>query len=121
MRHRLQSEAREDRMCLAVPGQIQEIYEAHGTRMGKVNFGGVVKEVCLAYVPDIKIGDYTIVHVGFAISKIDEQSALETLKVFTELRILEEELGVESADPAAQSCYVQPGSSPSSSHPEQPR
>lgn len=96
-------------MCLAVPGQIQEIYEANGTRMGKVNFGGVVKEVCLAYLPDIAIGDYTIVHVGFAISTIDEQSALETLRVFQEMGILEEELGRESTDPPAepsQSCYV---------------
>lgn len=60
--------------------------------MGKVNFGGVVKEVCLAYLPDIAIGDYTIVHVGFAISKIDEQSARNTLRTFEELGLLEEEL-----------------------------
>ena len=59
-------------MCLAVPGQIERIFEDKGTRMGKVNFGGVVKNVCLAYLPDIEIGDYTIVHVGFAISKIDD-------------------------------------------------
>ena len=69
-------------MCLAVPGQIETIFESHGTRMGKVNFGGVVKEVCLAYLPDIRIGDYTIVHVGFAISQIDEASAQETLRTF---------------------------------------
>jgi len=79
-------------MCLAVPGQVESIYQAHGTRMGKVNFGGVRKEVCLAYLPEIEVGDYTIVHVGFAISKIDEQSAMETIKTFTELGILEEEL-----------------------------
>jgi hydrogenase expression/formation protein HypC len=60
--------------------------------MGNVNFGGVVKEVCLAYLPDIQVGDYTIVHVGFAISKIDEQSAQETLRTFEELGLLEEEL-----------------------------
>lgn len=111
-------------MCLAVPGQIQDIYEANGARMGKVNFGGVVKEVCLAYVPEIGVGDYTIVHVGFAISKIDEQSALDTLKVFDELGILEEELRVEAEDPStpsARPCYVQPGSSSASSPPEPPR
>jgi hydrogenase expression/formation protein HypC len=60
--------------------------------MGRVNFGGVVKDVCLAYLPDIAVGDYAIVHVGFAISKIDEASALATLKTFEELGLLEEEL-----------------------------
>jgi hydrogenase expression/formation protein HypC len=79
-------------MCLAVPGLVESIREEHGTRMGRVNFGGVVKDVCLAYLPDIVIGDYTIVHVGFAISKIDEASALATLKTFEELGLLEEGL-----------------------------
>jgi hydrogenase expression/formation protein HypC len=79
-------------MCLAVPGCVEQIFEENGTRMGKVNFGGVVKEVCLAYLPEIQVGDYTIVHVGFAISKIDERSALETLKTFEELGLLEEGL-----------------------------
>ncbi len=64
--------------------------------MGRVNFGGITKEVCLAYLPDIKVGDYTIVHVGFAISKIDEESAQKTLQMFHELGILEEELGSTS-------------------------
>lgn len=62
--------------------------------MGRVNFGGISKEVCLAYLPDIVVGDYTIVHVGFAISKIDEESAQKTLQMFRELGILDEELGV---------------------------
>ena len=61
--------------------------------MGRVNFGGITKEVCLAYLPDIRVGDYAIVHVGFAISKIDEESAQKTLQMFHELGILEEELG----------------------------
>jgi hydrogenase expression/formation protein HypC len=78
-------------MCLAVPGLVESIRDEHGTRMGRVNFGGVVKDVCLAYLPDIAVGDYTIVHVGFAISKIDEASALATLKTFEELGLLEEE------------------------------
>ncbi len=97
-------------MCLAVPGQVEQIYEAHGARMGKINFGGVVKDVCLAYLPDLQVGDYTIVHVGFAISKIDEQSALQTLRVFEELGILDEELGEQPSDaaPSAATCYVQP-------------
>lgn len=79
-------------MCLAVPGRVEAIYEEQGTRMGRVDFGGVVKEVCLACLPQIAVGDYTIVHVGFAISKVDEASAKETLKTFEELGLLREEL-----------------------------
>jgi len=79
-------------MCLAVPGQVEAIYEQHGARMGTVNFGGVVKEVCLAYLPELAVGDYTIVHAGFAISKIDEASARATLKNFAEIGLLEDEL-----------------------------
>lgn len=80
-------------MCLAIPGRVESIDESGSVPMGRVNFGGVVKEVCLAYVPDIDVGDYTIVHVGFAISKLDEASALETLRLFEEMGALEEELG----------------------------
>ncbi|REK06839.1 MAG: HypC/HybG/HupF family hydrogenase formation chaperone [Planctomycetota bacterium] len=79
-------------MCLAVPGRVDAIYHAEGTRMGKVNFGGVIKEVCLACVPEIEVGQYAIVHVGFAISRIDEASALRTLKTFEEMGLLEAEL-----------------------------
>lgn len=79
-------------MCLAVPGQVESVYQDQGTVMGKVNFGGVVKEVCLAYVPDVVTGEYVIVHVGFAISKIDEVSARESLRTFEELGLLEAEL-----------------------------
>lgn len=79
-------------MCLAVPGRVEAIYEEQGTRMGRVDFGGVIKEVCLACLPEITVGDYTIVHVGFAISKVDEASAQETLKTFEELGLLDEEL-----------------------------
>lgn len=78
-------------MCLAVPGQVTEILLKDGIRMGKVDFGGVVKEVCLEYVPEIEIGDYAIVHVGFAISQIDEESAKESLKAFEEMGLLDEE------------------------------
>ncbi len=69
-----------------------EKYVVDGMPMGKVDFGGVTKEVCLAYVPEIEIGRYTIVHVGFAISEVDEQSAHETLQLFREMGVLEEEL-----------------------------
>lgn len=79
-------------MCLAIPGRVDSIYEANGARMGHVDFGGIRKEVCLAYVPDLQVGDYTIVHVGFALSKIDESAAHETLRVFSEMGLLDEEL-----------------------------
>ena len=63
-------------MCLGVPGKVVSIEENPlGITMGKVSFGGIVKEVCLAYVPDVRVGDYVVVHVGFAISKIDEEQA----------------------------------------------
>ncbi|MBX3057602.1 MAG: HypC/HybG/HupF family hydrogenase formation chaperone [Anaerolineae bacterium] len=79
-------------MCLGIPGKVVEIYEAYGTRMGKVDFSGIQKEVCLAYLPEIAVGDYTIIHVGFAITRLDEASALETLALFNQMGLLEEEL-----------------------------
>ena len=84
-------------MCLAVPGQIIDIREEQGTRMATVSFDGIHKDICLVYLPDIAVNDYCIVHVGFAISKIDEDSALETLQMFKDLGILEEELGIEES------------------------
>ncbi len=79
-------------MCLAVPGKIVDVWEEQGTRMATVDFDGIRKEICLAYLPDAELGDYAIVHVGFAISKVDEVSARETLQMFRELGILDEEL-----------------------------
>ncbi|MDZ4717650.1 MAG: HypC/HybG/HupF family hydrogenase formation chaperone [Roseiflexaceae bacterium] len=79
-------------MCLGIPGRVLTIYELNGTRMGKVDFNGIEKDVCLAYLPEIAVGDYTIVHVGFAITCIDEQSAQETLALFHSLGVLDEEL-----------------------------
>jgi hydrogenase expression/formation protein HypC len=79
-------------MCLAVPGKIVDVWEEQGTRMATVDFDGIRKEICLAYLPDAELGDYAIVHVGFAISKVDEASARETLQMFRELGILDEEL-----------------------------
>lgn len=73
-------------MCLAVPGKIISINgDDPLTRVGKVSFGGIIKEVNLAYVPEIQIGDYVIVHVGFAISKVDEEAAEQTLEYFQEI------------------------------------
>src|SRR5579862_626066 len=82
-------------MCLAIPGKVEQITTTGDIRMGRVNFGGVVKNVCLDYVPEVGVGDYTIVHVGFALSKIDEQSALETLELFRKMGALQEELATE--------------------------
>ncbi len=80
-------------MCLGIPGRVTSTYEADGILMGTVDFGGVVKEVCLAYVPEIQVGEYTIVHVGFAITRLDEQSAQESLALFDQLGMLEQEFG----------------------------
>lgn len=88
-------------MCLAVPGKIVEIRDERGTRMATIDFDGIRKDICLAYLPDIGVGDYAIVHVGFAISQIDEASAHETLAMFRELGLLEEELGV-APEPAGE-------------------
>jgi hydrogenase expression/formation protein HypC len=73
-------------MCLAIPGQIQRI-EENELRTGTVSFAGVTKEVCLALVPEASIGDYVIVHVGFAISKVDEQAAKESLSMIAQLTL----------------------------------
>ena len=80
-------------MCLAVPGQVVSVAEQDGQQMAQVDFGGLRKEVCLDYIPDARVGEYVIVHVGFAIQRLDEQSAQETLANFEKLGILEEEFG----------------------------
>ena len=72
-------------MCLAIPGKVIEIESESQPRMGKVSFGGIQKRICLEWVPDVKVGEYVIVHVGFAISKMDEKEAMETLKLFEEI------------------------------------
>jgi hydrogenase expression/formation protein HypC len=82
-------------MCLGIPGKVLEISEATGIRMGKVDFGGIIKEVCLAYLPEIQVGDYAIVHVGFAITQLDEESAQESLALFEEMGMLKGEFGDE--------------------------
>jgi hydrogenase expression/formation protein HypC len=80
-------------MCLGVPGRIESVWQQDGTQMAIVDFGGVKKEICLAYVPHLQVGDWTIVHVGFALTQLDEKSALETLELFEKIGLLEEELG----------------------------
>lgn len=83
-------------MCLGVPGRIIEIYERNGLNMGKIDFGGVTREVCLSYVPEAQVGDYALVHVGFVLNLISEQEARETLDLLNEIASLEEELGTET-------------------------
>ena len=84
-------------MCLGIPGRVIEIYEDHGILMGKVDFDGVMKRVCLAHVPEVKAGEYVLVHVGFALSQIDEA---EAKRVFAFLDGMEQldELYVPSPD-----------------------
>ncbi len=82
-------------MCLGVPGKLTEIYETNGLRMGKVDFGGTFREACLEYLPEVKVGDYVIIHVGFAISQLSEKEAAETLAMLREISDINVELGVE--------------------------
>jgi hydrogenase expression/formation protein HypC len=95
-------------MCLAVPGEITEIWDDAGTPMGRVSFGNVTKDVCLAYVPDIQVGEYTIVHVGFALQRLDEKSALETLEIFRKMGELDAEFGDQWGRAAEQAGMPRP-------------
>ncbi len=79
-------------MCLGIPGKITEIYEKDSLKMAKIDFGGVVKEACLAYTPEAKVGEYALIHVGFAISLMDEEEARETLKLIKEVAEFDDEI-----------------------------
>lgn len=96
-------------MCLAVPGRVLEVRQEEHVVMATVDFDGIKKAICLAYLPDIEVGEYVIVHVGFAISRVDEASALETLTMFRDLGLLEDELGVE-ADSSTTAAVTEPAS-----------
>ena len=78
-------------MCLAVPGRIVELKENDGVAMARLDYGGVTREACMAYLPEAKVGEYVLVHVGFAISRMDEEEAARTLAVLRELGECEEE------------------------------
>jgi len=84
-------------MCLGVPGKIVEIEEKNGLKMAKVDFGGIFREACLDYVPEAKVGEYCVIHVGFAISLLSEAEAMETLDLLKQISNMEEELGPETA------------------------
>ena len=88
-------------MCLGVPGKIITIYEKDGLRMGRIDFGGTLREACLTYVPEAVVGDYTIIHVGFALSLLGEDEAQASLAALREIAELELELGPELQRPEA--------------------
>ncbi len=75
-------------MCLGIPAKVIELYEANGMKMAKVDFGGALKEACMEYLPEVKVGDYTIIHVGFGLSILDEQEALETMELLRQIDAL---------------------------------
>jgi hydrogenase expression/formation protein HypC len=80
-------------MCLGVPGKIVKTHDRDGLKMADVDFGGVVREVCLEYVPEARIGDYCLVHVGFALNLLSQTEALETLALLDEIARMEPETG----------------------------
>ena len=91
-------------MCLAIPGKISGLHENAGVPMARVDFGGITRDACLSYVPDARIGDYVLVHVGFAISKVDEEEAARTYRYLEEMDQLTE---LDDGDPEP----VNPGGS----------
>ena len=95
-------------MCLAVPGKILETKEENGSRLGRVQFGGITRDIQLDFVPEAGVGDYVIVHVGFALSKVNEEEAARTYQLLEEMGMLDaEELAAD-----AEITDVAPGSSP---------
>jgi hydrogenase expression/formation protein HypC len=84
-------------MCLGIPGKIIEVYEKNTLHMAKVDFGGVTRETCLEAIPEAKVGEYTIVHAGFALSLLSEEEAEATLETLRELALIEDELNASDA------------------------
>ncbi len=105
-------------MCLAIPGKVETITGADPlTRMGRVNFGGVIKEACLACVPEARVGDYVIVHVGFALSKVEEE---EAQKIFAYLKQMDELADLNEDGRGERSREPDGGSSVASPHQSSP-
>jgi hydrogenase expression/formation protein HypC len=82
-------------MCLGVPGKIIDIYTKNGLRMCKIDFGGVIREACIETLPEAVVGEYTIIHAGFALNLLSEEEAMSTLELLREIADLQEELGSE--------------------------
>ncbi len=100
-------------MCLGIPGKVVEIRDDGPLRMGRVDFGGVRKEACLAYTPEVKLGDYVIVHVGFAISQVDEEEALRTIEMLAMMGdLVEQELATMGPGMAAPAVVDEGGGEP---------
>jgi hydrogenase expression/formation protein HypC len=78
-------------MCLGIPAKVIELYEKNGMKMAKVDFGGAIKEACMEYVPEVQLGDYTIIHVGFGLSILDEKEAMETMDLLAQIEAMGEE------------------------------
>lgn len=93
-------------MCLGIPGRVVRIWDDRGTRMAEVDFGGASTGVCLEYLPDVEIGEYAIVHAGFALTRLDEESAVASLEAFRELGMLEAELGIVVPEPSTEAPVV---------------
>ena len=89
-------------MCLAIPGKVMEIDRQATPVMGDVSFNGIMRKVCLEWLPEAQVGDYVIVHVGFAISKVDEKEALETLTLLRQMGDIESELGDPPVGPGGE-------------------
>lgn len=82
-------------MCLGIPGKVIEIFDENGLKMGKIDYSGTVNKACLEYVPDIQVGQYTIIHAGFGISIIDEEEAMKSYEAWQELVDAAEKAGVD--------------------------
>jgi hydrogenase expression/formation protein HypC len=87
-------------MCLAIPGKVALIEEKGGLRTGRILFGGIARQACLDFVPEVKEGDYVMVHVGFAISVVDKEEAERTYALLESMGVLADELGPDAAPPA---------------------
>ena len=94
-------------MCLAIPGKIVDIYEEDGLRMGKLDFGGTIRKACLEYVADARVGQYALIHVGFALTTIEEEEAARTFRLLASMGDVLSELGEAEPERAGT-----PGGSP---------
>lgn len=95
-------------MCLAIPGKIVDFHDNLGIRMSKIDFGGVTRDACMDYVPDACVGDYVLVHVGFAISKVDEEEARRTYQYLEEMGELQELFEGASVDSSGRDASEEP-------------
>jgi len=87
-------------MCLGIPGKLVEVHKQDDLPMGRVEFGGILKEVCLAYTPEAQVGDYVLVHVGFAISRLDEAEAAEMFEFLEEISEAADQAGESANTPS---------------------